>query len=116
MKQKSKEYKEEQYKILNKIINILNINDNNNYLILYELDNNIELQNKILELVPDIKKYFSVYGVKALIYPEEVKRVYLCIIKYIIKLEYKIIISDCNIKNETNDIIRTKKYYFIKNN
>lgn len=113
MKLKAELYKEEQNNIFNKIIDILELEKNNYSITLYELDNNEEIQNKILKMIPEIKKYYKIYGVKSLIYPNEVKRVYLSIIKFIMKSEYKVITTDFRIKNE-NIIIRTKKYYFIK--
>ena len=58
MKLKSILYKKEQDEIINKIIDIL-VLDNNNSIILYELDNDKIKQDKILELIPDIRKYFS---------------------------------------------------------
>ena len=58
MKLKSELYKEEQENILNKIINILELDDNNS-IILYNLDNDKIKQDKILELIPEIRKFFS---------------------------------------------------------
>ena len=58
MKLKSILYKKEQDEIINKIIDIL-VLDNNNSIILYELDNDKIKQDKILELIPDIRKYFK---------------------------------------------------------
>lgn len=105
-------YRNEQYELMNKIIKILNLNDDNS-IIFYELDNDVDKINKINELIPDVKKYFKNNSVKSLKYPEQVKRVYLSIIKYVLKLEYTMISTDYRLKK--NDIlIRTKKYYFLK--
>ena len=112
MRLKSELYKNERNIIISKIINILKL-DNDNSITLYELDNDNTKQEEINNLVPDIKKYFCRSAVKSLRYPEQVKRVYLSIIKFIVKEGYKILISDYRIKQDDKDI-RTKKYTFIK--
>ena len=58
MKLKSILYKKEQDELVDKIINILEL-DNENSIILYNLDNDKIKQNKILELIPEIRKYYS---------------------------------------------------------
>ena len=58
MKLKSILYKKEQDEITDKIINILEL-DNENSIILYNLDNDKTKQDKILELIPEIRKYYS---------------------------------------------------------
>lgn len=58
MKLKSELYKTEQYKICDKIIDILEL-DNDKSITLYELDNDKVKQQKIIDLIPDIRKYFS---------------------------------------------------------
>lgn len=105
-------YKNEQYELMNKILKILNL-DEDNSIVSYELDNDIDKISKINDLIPDVKKYFKINSVKSLKYPEQVKRVYLSIIKYVLKLEYKMISTDYRFQ-KNNIAIRTKKYYFIK--
>ena len=58
MRLKSELYKNEQIQIMNQIINILQL-DNDNGFILYELDNDTDKQTKIMELIPIIRKYFT---------------------------------------------------------
>ena len=50
MRLKSELYKSEQIQIMNQIIDILQL-DNDNGFILYELDNNIDKQTKIMNFV-----------------------------------------------------------------
>ncbi len=54
----SDKYQNEREDICNKIITILELKEDNTFL-LYELDDNIEKQNKILELKEEIQKYFA---------------------------------------------------------
>jgi hypothetical protein len=51
-------YDNERKNILNKLYEILEITDINKQFSLKELDNNIEKQQKILQLEEEIKKYF----------------------------------------------------------
>ena len=114
MRLKSELYKNQQVELMDKIINILEL-DENNSITLYDLDNNILKQKEILSLLPDIKKYFKCNSVKSLLSPEKVKRVYLSLIRYITKLEYNMVSTQFVINKDKN-IIRTTKYFFIKNN
>ena len=57
MRTKKEVYKKEQDEIINKIISIVGIEDNKQ-ITLYELDNDIKIQ-KIMDLIPNIRKYFS---------------------------------------------------------
>ena len=67
MRLKSELYKKEQEEIIEKIISILDLKNKNIYT-LYELDKNEEIQNKIMELIPEIRKWFSFNGLKAKIF------------------------------------------------
>ena len=111
MKLKSLLYKQEQYELVNKIINILEL-DNENSIILYNLDNDQNKQNKILELIPEIRKYYSFSTIIGASEPTKAKRPYLSIIKQITKSKYKINSYDYRIKQEDKEDIRTKKYIF----
>ena len=57
MRLKSDLYKKEQEEVIEKIISILDLKNKNTYT-LYELDKNEEIQNKIMELIPEIRKWF----------------------------------------------------------
>lgn len=77
-------YVEERKGILNKLLNILGINEKNKHLYLRELDNNKEKQEEIYKLEPEIKRYFitskwSCYKMKTM------ERKFLSLIKYILK-------------------------------
>ena len=111
MKLKSLLYKQEQEEIINKIINILAL-DNDNSIILYNLDNDQDKQNKILELIPEIRKYYSFSTIIGASEPDKAKRPYLSIIKQITKSKYKINSYDYRIKQDDREDIRTKKYIF----
>ena len=111
MKLKSILYKSEQEQLLNQIINILEL-DNNNSIILYNLDNNKNKQNKILELIPEIRKYYSFSTIIGASQPLNSKRPYLSIIRQLTKSKYKLKSYDYRIKQKETKDIRTKKYIF----
>ena len=76
MRLKSELYKKEQEEIVNKIITILDLENKIEYT-LYELDKNEEIQKQIMELIPEIRKYYSFNGIKAVGEPNKIKRPWL---------------------------------------
>ena len=78
-------------------LSILDLSETN-FITLYELDNDKEKQEKIIELIPDIRKYFSFNSIKAVGEPHRIKRPWLSIIKQITKLKYTITTKDHRIK------------------
>jgi len=111
MKLKSILYKKEQDELVDKIINILEL-DNKNSIILYNLDNDKIKQDKILELIPEIRKYYSFSTIIGVSEPIKAKRPYLSIIRQLTKSKYKLNSYDYRIKQDSKDFIRTKKYIF----
>lgn len=111
MKLKSILYQNEQYELINKIINILNL-DSENSIILYNLDNDKEKQDKILALIPEIRKYYSFSKIIGASEPDKAKRPYLSIIRQLTKSKYKLNSYDYRIKQEGKEDIRTKKFIF----
>ena len=110
MRLKSELYKKEQEEIVDKIISILDLENRTEYT-LYELDKNEEIQKKIMELIPEIRKYYSFNGIKAVGEPNKIKRPWLSIIKHLIKKKYNMISLDYHFTEEGNHI-RTQKYCF----
>lgn len=110
MRLKSELYKQEQHDIRNKIISILDLEHKNTYT-LYELDQNKEIQQKIIELIPEIRKWYSFNGIKAVGDPEKIKRPYLSIIKHLLKTKYTITISKVKFYKE-KQLIQTMEYLF----
>jgi hypothetical protein len=110
MRLKSELYKKEQEEIVDKIVKILDLENKTEYT-LYELDKNEEIQKKIMELIPDIRKYYSFNGIKAVGEPSKIKRPWLSIIKHLIKQKYNMVSLDYHFTEEGNHI-RTQKYCF----
>ena len=115
MKTKTELYTDERQIILNKIFEILNINDSNNTFFLKDLDNDEKKQNQILELELDIRKFF-VCGSWASFACPNVKRKVLSMIKNIMKvMNYKMISKRKLIKVDNTDKKHQETfYYFIK--
>ena len=93
MRLKSELYKKEQEEIVDKVISILDLENRTEYT-LYELDKNEEIQKKIMELIPEIRKYYSFNGIKAVGEPNKIKRPWLSIIKHLIKKKYNMVSLD----------------------
>lgn len=110
MRLKSELYKKEQEEIVNKIIHILDLENKNTHT-LYGLDRNKELQVKIMELIPEIRKWFAFNGIKAVGNPSKIKRPWLSIIKHLIKPKYNIVSKDFQF-TENGQHIRTHIYTF----
>ena len=86
--------------------------DNENSIILYNLDNDKTKQNNILELIPEIRKYYSFSTIIGASEPTKAKRPYLSIIRQLTKRKYKLNSYDYRIKQYNKENIRTKKYFF----
>ena len=110
MRLKSELYKKEQEEIVDKIIGILDLENKKTYT-LYELDNNKEIQKQIMELIPEIRKWFSFNGMKAVGDPDKIKRPWLSIIKHLIKSKYNMVSLDYHF-TENKKNIRTQLYQF----
>ena len=108
----SEKYKKEREEVCNKIIELVGTE-----FVLSDLDDNIELQQKIRDLKDDIQKYYaasslSVFRSK---YPE-VKRDYLILIRYILRAHgYDFINQEYILHGENGYFKRTVKYYVKKN-
>jgi len=110
-------YTKEREVILNKIFEILNINENNNTFFLSDLDSDKKIQNNILELESDIRRYF-VCCQWACFNNKNIKRKVLSIIKNIVKIMEYSMISNRKFRKIENSKERYRDtiYYFIKNN
>jgi hypothetical protein len=110
MRLKSELYKKEQEEIVDKIVKILDLKNKTEYT-LYELDKNEEIQKQIMELIPEIRKYYAFNNLKAVGEPNKRKRPWLSIIKNLLKSKYTI--NSIDFRMIDNDVeIRTHKYIF----
>lgn len=110
MRLKSELYKKEQEEIVDKIVKILDLENRTEYT-LYELDKNEEIQKQIMELIPEIRKYYSFNGIKAVGEPNKIKRPWLSIVKHLIIKKYNMVSLDYHFTEDGNHI-RTQKYCF----
>jgi len=87
------QFKSEQSSLINNLINILNL-DEKNSITLHDLDTNEIKKKLIMDLLPDVKKYFSLSTVNAFRDPDSAKRPYLSIIKNVLRGVYEIVSKD----------------------
>ena len=97
----------EQQTIKEQLLSILELDEFNSFT-LHTLDNNSDKQKQIMELIPDIRKYFSFSQYDAITHPEKVQRPYLSIIKNLLRQDYYIVSTDYRLKEE-----RTKRYFVL---
>lgn len=112
MRLKSELYKTEREQLEASLESILSLREQNVF-ILYQLDHNIELQNQIMRLVPEIRKYYNCNNIKAISEPSRIKRPWLSIVKTILKLHYTISSKDYHFTREGKHI-HSQKYTFSK--
>jgi len=112
MRLKSELYKKEQEEIVDKIIKILDLENKKSYT-LYELDKNEEIQKQVMELIPEIRKWYSFNNMKAVGEPEKRKRPWLSIIKNLIKTKYNMVSLDHHF-TDNKKYIHTQIYEFTK--
>ena len=109
----SDKYQAEREVICNKIIEILG----DKTFILCDLDEDIEKQNKILELKPEIQQYFACSTISSFKPNFECKRSYLNIIRGILrKQNYTFIGNDISIKQPDSSYKRSIKYVIFRDN
>ena len=106
---KSEKYTNEREDIINRALEILRLDEDKSF-ILYEIDKDIEKQNKIIELVIDIKRYFA-----SSYWNGNTVRPYLTIIRNLFKNQGFLFINKSFIYNTgENGKVKTTRYYIIK--
>lgn len=106
----SEKYTEQRETICKQIISILDLNTDNIFL-LCDLDNDIEKQQKILELKEDIKKYFACSTISSFKPNFECKRPYLNIVRSILRQQgFTVKCNDIEMKIADGLYKRTMKY------
>jgi len=109
----SDKYQAEREAICNKIIEILG----DKTFILCDLDEDIEKQNKILELKSEIQQYFACSTISSFKPNFQCKRPYLNIIRSILrKQNYTVVGNDIEIKQQNNSYKRTMEYKIFRDN
>lgn len=102
-------YHNEQIIIKNTLCEILKINNETNYFYLYDIDNDVNMQQNIINLKDDIKKYFSC-SQWTCFKEKNIKREYLTIIKCVFKYTgITLIPTGVFIKRNENKL-KTQKY------
>ena len=113
MRIKSELYAKEQDDTIDKIIQIIGITTENNTITLYEIDNNEIIKQQLMELIPEIRTWFSFGHINPVSNPDKYKRPYISILRQIPKKHY--IISQKEIGMTINGtFIRTQQYIFQK--
>ena len=109
-------YKQEREEICKKLIDILQLDANNSFL-LSELDEDTEKQSAILNMKDEIQKYFACSEISSFKPNFECKRPYLNIVRGILRKQNYLFNGISNvIKMENGESKTTKKYHIFRNN
>ena len=115
MKKFSEKYSDERKAITEKIINILELEANNFEFTLYELENNKEKQEKLLDLKIEIQKFFEVSTISTFKPEYKCKRPYLNLARSILRKQgYKVTSQEIKISNGSGFYRKTQKYTITK--
>jgi len=85
MPKKVELYNEQRQNIVNKLFEILEINEFNKSFSLHKMDDNPEKQQQILDLEPEIKKYFICSRWTCIHNKKDIQRKWLSMTKYVFK-------------------------------
>ena len=88
MRLKTELYAKEQDMTIDSIIAILGVKDEKNTITLYEIEHNENIKRQLMELIPDIRKWFSFAHINPISNPDNYKRPYITIIRQIPKKHY----------------------------
>ena len=116
MRQKLKDkYQKEREEYCNKIITILQLDDNNSFL-LCDLDEDIDKQNELLAMKDEIKKCFTVSDISTFKPHCECKKPYLNMVRSILRQQNYTVNYEPHIINYENNLFKkTIKYRIFRN-
>ena len=112
MRLKKDLYLQEQLDVKLSLIQILGLHQNPS-IVLYDLDHNTDLLNKINSIVPSIRKYFSYKTIPGVMEPYRYNRPYLSIIKNLLKDLYTIQRKHIKMRIPDGNRIQTTRYIFL---
>lgn len=112
MRLKKDLYLQEQLEVKLSLIQILGLHQNPS-IVLYDLDHNTDLLNKINSIVPSIRKYFSYKTIPGVMEPYRYNRPYLSIIKNLLKDLYTIQRKHIKMRIPDGNRIQTTRYIFL---
>jgi hypothetical protein len=107
-------FEKEQREILNKILNIIGITKENNTFTLYELSKTPEKIQQILDLKPEIAKFFS--AGKWICFKKDHKsdKEHIVLLRNILKtFDIKYIVQSTRIKLDADSHVNTQKYFIL---
>ena len=104
---KSTKYAVEQFLIQKQIISLLNLEEG---FYLYEMDRDVEKQQTIMNMVPEIWQFFAHMNVTGLLYPKKCKRAWLSIVRGVLKNRYSLKYKACRYLSNDGSVF-TMKYY-----
>ena len=84
-----------------------------NVCVLHDIDQNAEVQKKIMELIPDLRNNFLIHNIPGVQRPESLKRPWLSIMKTFLKYRYHIVSENYVWKKPDGSVVATKRYILL---
>ena len=116
MRNKTDLYAKEQDALIEEILRILELDEHRSW-VLYDVENDPDKQNRLMGLIPSIRKFFSFSTIRGVSEPHRSPRPWLSMIRQITKSKYHMLSCPYQMKVEDNGEtkkIRTRKYIFQK--
>ena len=89
MRNKNELYATQQHDMINKIVGLLNLAEDSS-ITLWKLDQDTVTQQELMNLIPEIRKWFSSSRIEGISEPHLARRPWLSLIKRIVSREYVI--------------------------
>jgi hypothetical protein len=114
MRKKTSLYAKEQDAIIEEILRILELDEHRSW-VLYDVENDREKQNRLMRLVPSIRKFFSFSTIRGVSEPHRSPRPWLSMIRQITKSKYRMLSCYHRVEVEVDGQkkkIKTQRYIF----
>lgn len=113
MKKKQELYEAEQNALIYRLLEVLDL-DNESSFLLSTFDLSEEKQKQIMDLYPDVRKFFSLTNVQAIANPDSAQRPWLSLIKNVLKQKYKVLGVAYRLKHEEDETYSFTRRYFVQ--
>ena len=105
-------YEKEREDILQKVLTIIDLDDDKCFYLI-DMDEAYDKQTELESLQEDLKKYYTITEIQSLVNPMAVKRLYLSIIRNVLKRHNYVVISNVCTVYRRDLPVRTTRYYVV---
>jgi hypothetical protein len=84
-----------------------------NWCVLHDIDSQPELQQRVLDLIPDLRQSFLIHNLAGVQRPGTLKRPWLSIMRTFLRRKYHVLSENYLVKKSDGGIIATKRYVLL---